>query len=131
MTSINGSSPASHLQRAHEERALAMARTGYLVVAGLQNAGQAVTALVTRAIVGVRAWRERRAVVRALQALDDRMLRDIGLERADIIALRRHQPQTPAPTTFVLAVAQPLVDLALHRRETANRNHPDDLRPAA
>ena len=40
---------------------------------------------------GFEAWRERRAGVRHLRALDDRLLRDVGIERReipDIVAMR-------------------------------------------
>lgn len=35
-------------------------------------------------IHGFEAWRERRAGVRNLQALDDRLLQDVGIERREI-----------------------------------------------
>jgi uncharacterized protein YjiS (DUF1127 family) len=77
-----------YAQSAREERAEALTRFGFLAIAGADRAvrrvlapvGAAVSTLVTR-------WNdisERRATYLALSKLDDRMLKDIGLTRADI-----------------------------------------------
>ncbi len=77
-----------YVAAAHNDRAEALTRFGYLAIAGADRAvrqvltpvGAAVSTLVSR-------WNdfsERRATYLALSKLDDRMLRDIGLTRADI-----------------------------------------------
>lgn len=77
-----------YAQSARDERAETLTRFGFLAIAGADRAvrrvlapvGAAVSTLVTR-------WNdisERRATYLALAKLDDRMLKDIGLTRADI-----------------------------------------------
>jgi uncharacterized protein YjiS (DUF1127 family) len=77
-----------YVAAAHNDRAEALTRFGYLAIAGADRAvrqvltpvGAAVSSLVSR-------WNdfsERRATYLALSKLDDRMLKDIGLTRADI-----------------------------------------------
>ena len=77
-----------YAQSARDERAEALTRFGFLAIAGADRAvrrvlapvGAAVSALVSR-------WNEfseRRATYLALAKLDDRMLKDIGLSRADV-----------------------------------------------
>jgi uncharacterized protein YjiS (DUF1127 family) len=68
-----------YIDRAHQERADALARAGYRLVAG-------VTGIVGGVVAVLRQWRERRQATHALLSLDDRMLKDIGLTRGDIWA---------------------------------------------
>lgn len=49
--------------------------------------GQALDRLAGRAAVAWR-WHRRRRTRAALDHLDDRMLRDIGLDRSDVITMR-------------------------------------------
>jgi uncharacterized protein YjiS (DUF1127 family) len=51
---------------------------GSSIVAGL------ISTLVTRAIIAIIAWNDARVTRKALSALTDRELEDIGLTRADI-----------------------------------------------
>jgi uncharacterized protein YjiS (DUF1127 family) len=67
------------IERAQQERADALARAGHLLVA-------AVGRPLLRAADAIRQWRGRRQALRSLMLLDDRMLRDIGLNRGDVWA---------------------------------------------
>ncbi|HLB81305.1 MAG TPA: DUF1127 domain-containing protein [Dongiaceae bacterium] len=79
---------ATHLDRARQARAEALARAAYLAIDGVARlagaAGTAVAAATRSATDAVRRWRRRRAALYALMALDDRTLNDIGLSRAEI-----------------------------------------------
>jgi len=72
-----------YIEQAQAARAEAVERVGYLAIAGAGRlVGTAIGA--TRAALGaLGAWRDRRAAVREILRLDDRMLQDIGLTRAD------------------------------------------------
>jgi len=76
-----------YIEQAHEARAEAMARAGYLAVAAvsaiMRAAGVALPRAVRSALRAVAAGSARRAALREILVLDDRMLRDIGLTRAD------------------------------------------------
>ncbi|HUL09255.1 MAG TPA: DUF1127 domain-containing protein [Candidatus Acidoferrum sp.] len=76
-----------YVDQAHQARGEAMARVGYLAATAVTRvAGLAVVELprVTRkALRAVTEWRNRQVALREILALDDRMLRDIGLSRAD------------------------------------------------
>ncbi len=59
-------------------------------VTAANDAGTRRPADVVRTAIGwFKAWRHRRAAVRELSALDDRLLRDIGIERLDIDTVAR------------------------------------------
>ncbi|MFX0543283.1 DUF1127 domain-containing protein [Roseovarius sp. S4756] len=53
-----------------------------------------------------RLWRQRRAIA-ALEALDDRMLWDIGIRRSEIRRAVRHPRGRPADGTRPVAMASP------------------------
>src|SRR6201988_5357473 len=76
-----------YVEQAHQARAEAMARVGYLAATAVTRvAGLAAAELprVTRkALQAVADWRNRQVAPREILALDDRTLRDIGLSRAD------------------------------------------------
>jgi uncharacterized protein YjiS (DUF1127 family) len=124
----------SYVAQAQEARAEAMARVGYLGVAAvgraLQAAGTALTTAVRTAPGAVRAWRNRQAALRQLLLLDDRLLKDIGLSRADIWAAvdgtlgnRTLQPATLQPADYV--------DIALSNYALGGCNDNGDRRQAA
>lgn len=77
-----------YVATAQNERAEALARAGFLVIAGADRAlRRTVDVLITGAAGLFKSWQthsDRRATYRALIKLDDRLLRDIGLTRADI-----------------------------------------------
>jgi uncharacterized protein YjiS (DUF1127 family) len=77
-----------YVATAHNDRAEALARFGYLAIAGADRAVRRVLTPVGAAVGGlVSRWNdfsERRATYLALSKLDDRMLKDIGLTRADV-----------------------------------------------
>jgi uncharacterized protein YjiS (DUF1127 family) len=79
---------AVYRERAVRERNEGMARAGYLAIVGLgrlqADLAGFVLPRIERAIGSYRAWRDRHAALRELRVLDDRLLRDIGLTRADL-----------------------------------------------
>ena len=72
-----------YIEQAHESRAEAMARAGYLAVAAAGRVARVAGTAVQAGLRAVSAWRDKRAALREILLLDDRMLRDIGLTRAD------------------------------------------------
>jgi uncharacterized protein YjiS (DUF1127 family) len=100
-----------YVAQAHEARAEAMARSGYLAVAALGRAVQAVgvgtSALTGGTLRALADWRRRQAAAHELSRLDDRMLRDIGITRADIWAVA---DGTLRSRTEVPEIVEPLVD---------------------
>jgi uncharacterized protein YjiS (DUF1127 family) len=76
-----------YVEQAHEARAEAMARVGYLAATAVgravQLAGVELPRAAHKALRAVAAWRDRQAALREILLLDDRMLRDIGLTRAE------------------------------------------------
>ena len=124
----------SYIEEAQEARAEAMARVGYLGVAAvgraLQAAGAAPTKAVRTALAAVRAWRNRQAALRQLLLLDERMLKDIGLSRADIWAAvdgtlgdRTREPPALQPADYV--------DIALSSYALGGCNDNGERRQAA
>ena len=77
-------------QTAQDERAEALTRFGFLAIAGADRAVRGTLSRWSRQRQQPRqrleGFRERRATYLALTKLDDRMLRDIGLSRADVEA---------------------------------------------
>jgi uncharacterized protein YjiS (DUF1127 family) len=51
-----------------------------------------VARLVTRIINGLAGWGRRRRTINELMALDDHMLKDIGLHRSQISSMAHHLP---------------------------------------
>ena len=82
---------AVYRERAGAARNEAIARAGYLAIEGLARLQAATVHTVggqlLRAIGSIRAWRERRLALQDMQRLDERMLHDIGLTRADVYTL--------------------------------------------
>jgi uncharacterized protein YjiS (DUF1127 family) len=75
-----------YVDRARQERADAVARTGHLVIAGVAGVLGALPSLGREVAARLGRWRERRAATRALLLLDDRMLKDIGITRSEVRA---------------------------------------------
>lgn len=104
---------------AQQERAEAMARATYVLIDAVGRGVRATLAGITAGLRGLtkaaRQHRRRRAGLRALRALNDRLLRDIGLTRADLWAVSNgtYLPaadevgdrQTPAPIDVALSDA--------------------------
>ena len=76
---------------AQAQRAEAMTRTAHILIDGIERGLKSFLGGISRGsrvLAGaVAARRRRRAMLRALQGLDDRLLRDIGLTRADVWAV--------------------------------------------
>jgi uncharacterized protein YjiS (DUF1127 family) len=71
-------------RRAHEERARAL-RGVLVAILMTARAGVAATAAAARRRWrAYSSWRERRAAIKELGGLDDRMLKDMGLHRSEI-----------------------------------------------
>lgn len=72
------------LDRALPGRAEAQARAAYLAIVGLESAatfiGRAAITALHRLVRGYRRARSRRLTIQALSKLDDRMLRDVGID---------------------------------------------------
>lgn len=113
-----GNPYSQYIDRAHQDRADALARAGYRLVVG-------VTRIAGGVIAVLRQWRERHQATRSLLSLDDRLLKDIGLTRGDIWAAvhgelpGRGSESAPAPT--------PAEDTALSAHATGGCN--DNQRP--
>lgn len=77
-----------HIATAHNDRAEALTRFGYLAIAGADRAVRHTLSAVSSGVSSlVSRWNdfsERRTTYLALAKLDDRMLKDIGLTRADV-----------------------------------------------
>jgi len=95
-----------YIEQAQEARAEAMARVGFLAVAIVGRAVGAVAGRARAALGTLAAWRNRQVALHQLLLLDDRMLRDIGLTRADAWAAvdgtlgSRVQDWPPEPTAY-------------------------------
>lgn len=131
------------LANAQAERAEAMARVGDLlvrgVIAGVRGAG-AVAAIAVRTVgATLRRQRRQRAMAVALRRLDDRLLRDIGLNRADLDDPRflrrlagRPEDSAPAATAAIKPVVDELADRSAKVRPVqAHRGANDNLPRAA
>ncbi len=98
------------VDRAHQERAAAMSRAAYLAVVGAEWAvrgfARAVAAASRGAAAGYTRWQSRRRTVKALSRLDARMLRDIGIDPADIEAVAEELIRRPVPPVRPVAPAR-------------------------
>ncbi|MFM9843313.1 MAG: DUF1127 domain-containing protein [Dongiaceae bacterium] len=79
---------SEYAQTARDERAVTLTRFGFLAIAGADRAVRRTLSAVASGVGSlVSRWNdfsERRAIYLALSKLDDRLLQDIGLTRADI-----------------------------------------------
>lgn len=115
---------AGHLGGANRYGGEAMSRVGYLVIAGIDTAA---ALLWRRMLSSLRAaarryarWNDRRLTVRALSQLDERMLRDVGVDprslhlvAAELTALPSRRPSPKAVIQPELVPAPPLLRLDL------------------
>lgn len=120
----------SYVEQAQEARAEAMARVGYQAVAAVGEVVGAAVGAARSALGALATWRDRRAAVREILLLDDRMLRDIGLTRADAwaavdgtLGIRTQGRPLPGPAAHV--------DIALSSYAVAGCNDNGGRRRAA
>jgi uncharacterized protein YjiS (DUF1127 family) len=106
--------PRHFVNTAHADRAEAIARFGFLVIAGadrgLRRSFEALEAGFTGLARQWTDYRARRATYLALTKLDDRLLRDIGLTRADVELRPGELPEpfaesAPAPSVRAAVVS--------------------------
>jgi uncharacterized protein YjiS (DUF1127 family) len=114
----------SHYARAaHDERAEALTRFGYLAISGADRAiRQTLAALwagVSSLVARWQSYTERRATYLALAKLDDRMLKDIGLTRADIEGGPNDLPDRPANDAEAAVVPAPRPTATVHEFKRA------------
>jgi uncharacterized protein YjiS (DUF1127 family) len=119
-----------YIEEAQEARAEAMARVGFLAVATVGRAAGAVAGRARAAFGALAAWRDRQVAVHQLLTLDDRMLRDIGLTRADAWAavdgtLGSRAQDWPRPETTAY------IDIALTHYAAGGCNDNGERRRAA
>src|SRR5262249_20408116 len=96
-----------YVAQAHEARAETMARAGYLAVSAVGRVVRVAGAALRARVEKARAWRNRHAALRELLRLDERLLQDIGLSRAEIwaavdgtLADRTRPPVTLQPADY-------------------------------
>jgi uncharacterized protein YjiS (DUF1127 family) len=119
-----------YVGQAHDARAEAMARVGHLAATAVARAAVALPRVTRQALQAVADWRNRQVALREILALDDRMLQDIGLSRADAWAavdgtLRQRTPE-PDPID-----APAYRDIALSAEAIAGCNDNGERRHAA
>lgn len=109
---------SAHAERAHQDRAEAMSRAAYLVVVGFEAAAVFIGRSLWRRLRAVAdtytGWRSRRLTIQALSRLDDRMLRDVGIDPGSIHAVAAElteRPRRPQPAWTSWPVLVPPVPL--------------------
>ncbi len=77
----------SSFQQAHADRPERPGRQidGILSIGALRLAN-GLESVVRRSVGGISRWHQRRTAIRALQALSDHLLTDIGLDRSQIVS---------------------------------------------
>lgn len=102
---------AAHADRAHRDRADAMSRAAYFVVVGFEAAVVSLGRGLwrgLRAVVGAYAgWRSRRLTIQALSRLDDRMLRDVGIDPGSIEAVAAELVNQPRRWSLPVSQLRP------------------------
>ena len=78
---------APHLNQARDSRAEALSAGSYQAIKAVGSALDGLIAGATRLAKGYRAWRNRRAAITGLRRLDNRLLRDIGIDRSEIVSV--------------------------------------------
>ncbi len=68
-----------------------------------------ILALASRLIAALRRWHRRRVSMRALEALSDWQLKDIGVERADIRAVVDRQLKAGSPLPMRATTSRPSI----------------------
>ncbi len=93
---------------------------GYRIIATIGDS-------IGRRVDAFRRWRERRATVAALSALDDRMLKDIGVRRDDIYSVveELYYPLPPVGTT------RPASQIVSTQSASSDAANDDDFESAA
>ena len=123
---------APHLNQARDSRAEALSAGSYQAIKATGAALDALVAGVTRLAGGYRAWRSRQAAIASLRRLDNRLLRDIGIDRSEIVsvvlAVEAQQEAAESRTTEAPSVAAYDRSRILRLPERASEN--DNRGPA-
>ena len=94
-------------REAHTARTQAMREFIGWLAEGTVTATRRTVGLLRRGADDYRAWRTRRAAVRELQSLDNRMLRDMGIARSEIEWLVAGGEESAAARKRAVATRKP------------------------
>lgn len=101
------------LSRAHQQRTEAMSRAAYLSVVGVEWTvrwlARAAATATRRAVAAHARWQSRRRTVRALSRLDERMLRDVGIDPGGIESVAAELARRGAAPVYPAATLRPVV----------------------
>lgn len=103
-------------REAHTARMQAMREFISWLVEGAATFTGRTIGLLRQWVGAYRAWRTRRAAIRELQGLDNRMLRDMGIARSEIEWLVAGGDQTRAPRGRAAAARKPCVGSGTARK---------------
>lgn len=108
---LGDSENRSYLDQAIQARAEAQGRVAYLAIVGIEAAavfiGRAAMAGLRGATRRYRQWNDRRVTIRELSKLDDRMLRDVGVDPYSLELLATELTQASRQPSSVGSLVEP------------------------